>query len=41
MARGHTPFGYRIQNGRAVLCDSEVQQIIKASIQATSPVSAT
>ena len=27
MARGHTPFGYRIQNGRAVLCDSEVRQI--------------
>ena len=27
MVRGHTPFGYRIQNGRAVLCDSEVQQI--------------
>lgn len=27
MARGHTPFGYRIQNGRAVICESEVQQV--------------
>ncbi len=27
MARGHTPYGYRIHNGRAVLCESEVQQI--------------
>lgn len=27
MGRGHTPFGYRIQNGMAVVCDEEVRQI--------------
>jgi hypothetical protein len=27
MTRGHTPFGYRIRNGRAELCESEVLQI--------------
>ena len=27
MARGHTPLGYRIKNGRAEICESEVQQI--------------
>lgn len=27
MARGHTPLGYRIKNGRAEICESEVRQI--------------
>lgn len=27
MSRGHTPFGYRIQNGMAVVCEEEVRQI--------------
>ena len=27
MTKGHTPFGYRIQNGIAVVCKEEVRQI--------------
>lgn len=27
MARGHTPLGYRIKNGRAEICESEVRLI--------------
>ena len=27
MNKGHTPFGYRIQNGIAVVCKEEVRQI--------------
>ena len=27
MARGHTPFGYRIRDGRAEICETEVQQL--------------
>ena len=27
MGRGHTPFGYSIESGMAVLCESEAQQI--------------
>ena len=29
MGRGHTPFGYRIENGVAVVCEKEVAQIRK------------
>lgn len=29
MGRGHTPFGYRIENGMAVVCEEEVAQIRK------------
>ena len=27
MSKGHTPFGYRIQNGLAVICKEEVAQL--------------
>ena len=26
MARGHTPFGYRIRDGRAEICETEVHR---------------
>ena len=29
MGRGHTPFGYRIENGVAVVCEEEAAQIRK------------
>ena len=29
MGRGHTPFGYRIENGVAVVCEEEASQIRK------------
>lgn len=29
MGRGKTPFGYRIQNGQAVICKEEAAQILK------------
>ena len=29
MGRGHTPFGYRIENGKAVVCEEEAAQIRK------------
>ncbi len=29
MNRGHTPYGYRIENGCAVICDEEAEQIRK------------
>ena len=29
MGRGHTPFGYRIENGMAVVCEEEAAQIRK------------
>lgn len=29
MNRGHTPYGYRIENGSAVICDEEAEQIRK------------
>lgn len=29
MARGHIPFGYRLQNGIAVICEEEVRQLKK------------
>lgn len=29
MGRGHTPFGYRIENGVAVVCEGEAAQIRK------------
>ena len=27
MSRGHTPYGYRIENGCAVICEEEAEQI--------------
>lgn len=29
MGRGKTPYGYRIQNGEAVICEEEAAQILK------------
>lgn len=29
MSRGHTPYGYRIENGCAVICEEEAEQIRK------------
>ena len=29
MSRGHTPFGYRIENGVAVICEDQAEQIRK------------
>ena len=29
MRRGHTPYGYRIENGMAVICEEEAAQIRK------------
>ncbi len=29
MSRGHTPYGYRIENGIAVICEEEARQIRK------------
>ena len=29
MSRGHTPFGYRIENGAAVICEDQAEQIRK------------
>ena len=29
MSRGHTPYGYRIENGIAVICEEQAEQIRK------------
>ena len=27
MGRGHMPYGYRVENGKTVICEEEAQQI--------------